>query len=742
MKTTIRKYCQQFGVAGLALFASIGTGMAQNVIVNQFNNATAAAEVAAWANNPGWGITAPAPTFSSADAQGNAASGSITFTWDYTNGGPAGVQFNTSAPATADLARATDIEFDLMVDPLSGVDNNGNICAFQGGPNSTKTFGFNLGAWGTAFTAGVWQHFKMPITPGTFSGPGGTFFINPWGGPGWGAISPGTNMTMIVHMDNIVIDIPVPGVPTYPSTMALTFNYPSNVVTTGTTGWYGSAINTYEWSTQDASNNANSGSLHIVADFLPNDNNCVVAIPFDPLFPGFSNPTWDTNVVINAQHCSGVEMDIKWDTAASSVAIPDFNSVGDINGFPLGLLYNSPGAGSGGQAQAFGVSATPLPNAASNGWVHVSFPLNPGTANIDQTIGLWLKKWNWNSAISGTVGFYIDNVNFIGGPIPQVGPPLAISKPVYGLQQVHASGSYAREGVVTAQSNFSFVNAPNMTYTMNIAYFPVGVNMNANFMLVPLQAPSVDGTSAIPNWTYPNILCGMIQRNGTNSTLTLGAKINQPASNGSLYGSSTDWSVHPTFTTASKIEGNWSMKFTANNAITVTAPDGSSTNLIFPGVDLVNTNGLTSGEVAANFDFGLGMVAYFNSQNGGVATEARVVLGSATISQGATTLLTDNFTTDSVLDTGSQSSLWILASNGGATTGTFLLGHSILWYLDWPNTFPGYSVETNSNLTASSAWNTNSLTGSVMAGVFHANVDATNLPPSGNVFFRLHKFGQ
>ena len=293
---------------------------------------------------------------------------------------------------------------------------------------------------------------------------------------------------------------------------------------------------------------------------------------------------------------------------------------------------------------------------------------------------------------------------------------------------------------MTAASNFSFVNQPNTTYSMNIAYFPPDAGMSANFMFVPLQAPSVDGTAAEPNWTYPNILCAIIQPNGTNSTLTLAAKINQPTDNGSLYNSpanlvpgDTDMSFHPIFTTPSKITGNWSLKFTANNAITVTAPDGSSTNVVFPGVYLIDTNGLSSSEVAANFDFGLGMVVYFNSQNGGAATAGRVVLGSATISQGATTLLTDNFATDTTLDT---TSTWILASDGGATLGTYLLAHSIQWYLEWPITFNGFNVQTNSILTASSAWNTNAITPISLGTVYHANVDATNLPPSGNLFFR------
>ena len=259
------------------------------------------------------------------------------------------------------------------------------------------------------------------------------------------------------------------------------------------------------------------------------------------------------------------------------------------------------------------------------------------------------------------------------------GPPITISKPVYGLQQAHSTGGYKREGVVTAAANFSFVNSPQpMTYTMNIAYFPDDTRMSANFMFVPLQAGSVlvDGTSAEPNWAYPNILCAIIQRNGTGSTLTLAAKINQPNDNGSLSlqrerlsSTSTDLSAHPVFTTASSPAGNWSLTFTANNAINGHSPGRNlHKSVMFPGVFGVDTNGLSTSEVAANFDFGLGMVVYFNSQNGGAATAARVVLGSAKISQGATTLLTDNFTTDTTLDT---TSTWILASDGGATLGTY-----------------------------------------------------------------------
>ena len=78
-------------------------------------------------------------------------------------------------------------------------------------------------------------------------------------------------------------------------------------------------------------------------------------------------------------------------------------------------------------------------------------------------------------------------------------------------------------------------------------------------------------------------------------------------------------------------------KFTANNAVMVKAPDGTSTNLTFPSVFGVNTNGLSTSEVAANFDFGLGTVVYFNRSKWRCCHCGDwVVLGSAKISQGAT----------------------------------------------------------------------------------------------------------
>lgn len=709
-------------LAGLVLAASVGISSAAEHIVSSFPNASAVTTGWYYQN---WNGSAGSMSFSTNDANGSASSGSMLMTTTFSptlNGGVYRLGIGGY-----DASAFAALEFDVKVDAASGLDQYGTAADFKVGVFTTSGYTYHANDLnvGIVTTNGGWRHLKFPASS--------------LGGVEWTNIQEvfiqhydnnyTNSQTALTYIDNIKFTA---ADPTYPNVLALTFDNVTNVVTTGTTGWYGNAINTYQWATNDAGGSSpTSGSLHIVADFTSGNNSCVVAIPFDPLYPGFSSPTPDTNIVINAQQAQAVEMDVLWDTANSTVAISDFNSVGDVNGFPLGLLYNSPGGGSGGQSEAFGTSTTALPNAASNGWVHLSFPLNQSSPNIDQCIGLWLKKYQYNSALSGTVGFYIDNVKFIGGIIPKSGPPLSISKPVYGLQQAHITGGYTREGLVTSAANYTFVNQPNMNYSMKIASFPSDSGMSANFMFVPLQVPTVDGTATQPNWVYPNILCAVIERSGTGSSLTLRAKVNQPNSNGSLYDSST----HPAFTTGSKIEGNWSVQFISNTNILVTAPDGSFTNLAFPGAAVVNPTGLTSSDVAANFDFSANMVVYFNSQNGGSATASRVVLASATISQGATTLLTDNFQADSTLNIPAT---WLLASNGGATVGTFLLDPTIKWYLEWPVTFNGFAVQVNSSLVGS-AWSTNPIASNVAGTVYHSDVNVTNLPSGGTAFFRLKK---
>jgi hypothetical protein len=735
MKTTnpkLNSMHSRLAAAGLMLVASIGVVQA-NTIVDRFNTTN---EANAWTcTSIPWGITGT-NEFSSNDAISSSTPGSIKFTVPFSAGGDntnANVRFTTTAPPSTDLSAATNIEFDLMVDPASALDPNGNLAYFQVGINGAQTgSGFWWGPWGTGtITKGVWQHFKVSFPAGTIASSASQFFINPYNN-NWSG-----NATVIFYMDNIVIDTP-----SYPEFDAFVFNDLSTGTNVGT-NWYGHPV-VGEWATNQStlSGLPSSGSLHIIANLSANDNNVVCAIPFDITnYQGFSGPA-DTNIVLNCQNYDTCELDLLWDTNLSTVAISNFNSLGDVAGFPLGLLINS-GGGGGGQVEAFGSSTTTIPDSASNGWVHLSFPINRVSAGIDQTIGLWLKKYsgNTNAAFTGTVAFYIDNVKFLGSTIPlvQAGPTVSISKPTYGLQLVStATGGnvqYDRESLVTyAAAPYTFVNqASPVTYAFNIAYMPPstgGGNYLALIMLVPSDsANSINGTDVEPDYVDPNILILSLQRNGNGigTFVALGAKAGQPNGNGSLY----DNTKNRSWNSPSDPKGQWTMTIANNTNITVTAPDGSSVTTNFPW-------GFNSSDVAANFDFGEGIYAYFGSSCNGSANEGqRIVLGSAGVTNGSSSVLWDHFATDTTLSIGTgQTWLRMSESSTRPAYACGLLPLTTQWMLDWTVPGSGNSVLTNATLSKN-GWGSTGLQGLLDATHYHQDIDVTNLPPTADGFFRL-----
>ncbi|HSU56158.1 MAG TPA: hypothetical protein VLT36_19020, partial [Candidatus Dormibacteraeota bacterium] len=662
------------------------------------------------------------------DAQGSASSGAMQVSTSFdpirANNGYGGAYRFPIGDLNA--SAYTALEYDVKVDPASAVDQYGNAADFKVGLFTTSSYNYHANDLNVfvVSTNNGWRHVVIPA-----SSLGATewndvkeVFIQEYDN---NYTNHGTN---IIYIDNIKFTGPDPTYPNYTGFKFDNADFMNGVVT----NWYGWPVS-IEWATNDAAGSPSSGSLHMVATYAPNDNCFVAAIPFDTNFVhDFS--TADTNY-INGRNYQAVEMDILWDTNNSDVDLSEFNAKGDVGGFPLGLLVNS-GAGGGGQIEAFGNATTALPNAASNGWVHVRFPLNRTSPNIDQTIGLWLKKYNWGS-ISGQVAFFMDNVTFIGAPLEVPRPTLSISKPVRGLQCVSTgtgnNPSFDREELVTYSDTYTFVDQPDpVTYAINIGYMPPASysGYGARIQLVSTGI-GVPGTAAEPDWVYPNVLFMEIQRSGSGSSLTLHAKTNSANGNGQYY-----TQTNPNFTTASRPEGKWLFTFTQNTNILVKAPDGSSTNLPFP-------LGFSSADVEANF-INAGMVAYYGGMNGGSANEGqRLVLAGAGFTNGASSFY-DDFSTDTNLDINNGGGgLWLNASDTSSRTdGVYLLGASTKWFLDWTvNGGTGFLVQTNGNLANPGAWATNAIstTAVLIADHFHADADQTNLPPAGPVFFRMAK---
>lgn len=701
-------------LAGLSFTLS---APATQVLVSSFDNNTSTNGwyYQNWNNSPGLFSWATGPA---GDAQGSGSSGSLemrTLFGGTNNGGAYRLPVN-------DLngSAYTALEYDAKVDPASPLDKYGTASDFKVGVFTTSGYTYHALDYNLApvSTNNGWQHFVVPASSigGTEWGDIKEVFIQQYDNNYTNAA------TAITYIDNIRFTGPDPTYPNFVSP-TLQFNDPSSVAAINNN--YGNTT-TFSWSPNDAKGLTNSGSLYVVSTFQPGGNNDVLFIPFDTDYVvQFSGP--DTNVVINARQYTNIEFDVMWDTTNSTIPLSEFNSAGDISGFPLGLLCNTATADQD-QEEACGSSTTPVPDAATNGWVHMSCPINQNQANIDKTVGLWFKKYAVASLAAGTAAYWVDNFVFDGAHIAKPVPTMTLSKAAPGLQ-INFTGTgnnppYDRENLVTAASTYSFVDSSGpVTYSLTYGEFaPSTYSLAGQITFVPTSSGAT-GTETEPDWVDSTVFKISLARNGLGSQVTLLAKTNAPNDNGSLYVAG-----NPTWFTPSPIEGKWSFTISGNTSIQVTAPNGSSTNLAFP-------LGLSSADVSSMFSGGA--FVYFGGECGGSAGEGgRIVIQNISISGGSATPLTDNFLADTNLDLVSTGgSLWNNATDTSTRSdGVYLLAPGAYW-LDWTvNGGPGWLIETNGDL-ATPGWSTNVPWASVL-DASHFHTDLTNAPP-GPLFFRL-----
>src|SRR5450432_896485 len=215
-------------LAGLTLAASISVSHAYQVILNQFN---AAAEVTAFGTLQNWnGSTNGSVSFSTQDAQTNAASGSMKIQIEYNPAENGGTYLSTASPMPLYAPLVTAVEFDIMVDQASPVDVNGNAFYFQIGFNSPgfqKLTEFWLGPYGKPFTPGVWMHVSNNIEGSLPDAFVSQLFINPYDA------NYATAKTPIVYIDNIKLDQP-----TFPNFTAFNFNN-ADFLGGAYTNWFG-----------------------------------------------------------------------------------------------------------------------------------------------------------------------------------------------------------------------------------------------------------------------------------------------------------------------------------------------------------------------------------------------------------------------------------------------------------------------------------------------------------------------
>jgi len=524
---------------------------------------------------------------------------------------------------------------------------------------------------------------------------------------------------------------------------------------TGCGFWYGSGTAGWDGTEFTA---GSSGSLYIQTIFSTNsDTPCTeyVCLPGDNLW-------WSGNGTFTPSSYQTLQFDIKWDTN-SVLTIPQFNNPstvpanllqswapygylsGSIQGLEVDFAYQGNGS------TTFLID-TNIPTAASNGWVHISIPINPALPNIDPSVGIMFKKWlnqNWGmmDGSTATANFWVDNVILVGTAAPP--PPPKLSPPVKAVQGLNVFSStegnsfYDRqEAELMQNTGLSWVGqatpANPVTYSFDIVGYPNSYNCEAYLFLSPNPA----GNDGAPDWNETNCAVFYLQGNTSSAKAYFQYKVNEPGGNtmygggapytnapGSWDGVTTPWLESGSlaaFTTSSGIYGTWTLQFTSDTNGTIIAPNGSSTNFVIPPYNV----GRFMEQTTPGFNVYLGMQA--NAADG---MNQAVVYGNFAVSNTASPY-NENFLADTSLDTVNT---WRTSVASGPKGVLIVPAGSASW-VDWTLPANGFNLQAAPVLNSPLAWTTPSIGPIIpLYGLDAQLVASSEIPAGPAAFFQLIK---
>lgn len=293
----------------------------------------------------------------------------------------------------------------------------------------------------------------------------------------------------------------------------------------GVWSWWGGA--TVAWDGAQDHTGGTSGSLYIshVADA---GDSIMVAL-------AFSGNQWDGGTKYDLTTYTNLSFWLKWDTTASTMPISTFNSEG---GAGLTMYVNDQANGqynSWNDANRHALPAQLIPDAASNGWVHVNYPIVSTIPNIDMIMAIAFNDWKpvpW----SGDVAFWVDDIVLQPSAVDQIPPPtMSLASPEPGLNLAAISGPYNRECIRTVNSQtWLGQGSTPVSYSFTVTNGVDGTD-GTQFQTHIFLAPS-PGTETSPDWNEANCIFLDIEST-TNGGYgcTFRYKTNQPEGNTMLY---------------------------------------------------------------------------------------------------------------------------------------------------------------------------------------------------------------
>ena len=449
--------------------------------------------------------------------------------------------------------------------------------------------------------------------------------------------------------------------------------------------WYGNGSNNnaMTWdATMDAGNNPNSGSLLFETTFPSSDQLA--------WFGTFGNRwAYDTEFRHDATKYTNIVMDIHVDPSS---AISQAGTFGDLQ---IGF-YDGPNQ----------IGSQTIPASATNGWAHIVQPIDPSTPSISSVSGIAFRIQTYNNFANpiGHVKFWIDNLKMIVSPVKIPPPTLgrSFNKATQGLNMLStaANGNEFQRTSILYNNHFGvgWLGSPDsVTYSLTITNFPSGIytNYQGHIFITTGNTPPSFETS--PDYSETNVVFFDVHQNfdGT-GTAYFRYKVNEENQNSNMFGleyiglasAGTLTNVH-----ASTVLGTWGITFSQDTNVTIFGPGGASTSFTFRPVAAANfvepLNVLFGGQPNRQSD-----------ANPLVNIGQDVVISAVGITNGSTTVLSDNFMADSTLDTTSFTRL-----AGDVNTVQLVPADSAFW-IRWSLPDVGFGLQTTTNIVDPSSWTT------------------------------------
>lgn len=352
-------------------------------------------------------------------------------------------------------------------------------------------------------------------------------------------------------------------------------------------------------------------------------------------------------------------------------------------------------------------------------WLHQALTVDQTLPNHHNMATLMFHQWSgWVEAGGATGGhtntviLWMDNLyfEFNTNTAPPPPPSLALKAATSGLQLIanQPGSQYQRQSIRTVNAGQSWVGAAQpVTYELTIKKAPLLNGFQAHIFLIPNSTGD-----AAPDWNRPDAMLARISDWGNGGgDLYLGFKTNEPSGNSQIFGVG-----HLTTLNSATILGTWKVTFSQNTNITVSAPDGSVTNVVMP-------------PDAVPF-FADPLTTYFGVQpnnldyigNGFVFSNVKVA--------GVASPVDDSFAGPDL-----DPDMWVIAADNA--TGVFIAPNDAQNWLNWTLPAVGFVPQVTGTLSAN-AWTDLDMTGNFKNGAVQTLlVKARDLPAGNQAYFRM-----